>query len=452
VDPINYMLDIRNPIEEAIKGYTMGRNDIAQRQDLQIQQQNATMAQKAFEDQQTALAEQRAAAAQQQAQAAAYQQDLMVLRDAAANGTLTAEMQNAFNLKYASNQAEIKTAFDAMSEPKRQEQTAFGINLVTSLLSGNSDAAVTMLNERIVAAENSGDAEEAAKLRANLKIIEMDPYAAAISIGSAMTAADAIAPDVWKSILDATQPKAAEAASPLGKLAQDVAKGILPQSVLDSALKLDKTNAEGGLTLKDKVAEEARLRGEYSKRTEDLTSAERNQSIIETSAADNTGAGDIALVTSFMKMLDPGSVVRETEFATAANAGGLLGRLKSLATKVESGQFLSAEQRTEFQNLSRKFLDAARVQEQGVQQSYQAIVDNYGLNPINVFGVQAANAQPSLPETPTTPPAPIVGGAGAALDFSAMTKADLVAVDIMSLTSDQKAAMLKRFAEVNAGP
>ena len=206
MDPINYILDVKNPIEEAIKGYTMGRNDIAQRQEMQIQRQNASMEQQAFADQQTALAEQRAAAAKQQEQAAAYQQDLMVLRDAAANGTLTADMQNAFNLKYAANQAEIKTAFDAMSEPKRQEQTAFGINLVTSLLSGNSDAAVTMLNERIVAAENSGDAEEAAKLRANLKIIEMDPYAAAISIGSAMTAADAIKPDVWKSILDSTQP------------------------------------------------------------------------------------------------------------------------------------------------------------------------------------------------------------------------------------------------------
>ncbi len=390
MEPINYILDVKNPIEEAIKGYTMGRNDIAQRQDMQIQQQNAAMQQQAFADQQTALAEQRAAAAQQQAAAAAYQQDLMVLRDAAANGTLTPEMQNAFNLKYAANQAEIKTAFDAMSEPKRAEQTAFGINLVTSLLSGNSDAAVTMLNERITAADNSGNTDEAAKLRANLKIIEMDPYAAAISIGSAMTAADAIKPDVWKSILDATQPKAAEAASPLGKLAQDVNRGILPKEVLDSAIKLDRMNAEGGLTLKDKVAEEARLRGEYSKRTEDLTAAERNQSIIETSAADNTGAGDIALVTSFMKMLDPGSVVRETEFATAANAGGLLGRLQSLATKVESGQFLSAEQRTEFQNLSRKFLDAARVQEQGVQQSYQAIVENYGLNPVNVFGARAA--------------------------------------------------------------
>ena len=230
MEPINYMLDVKNPIEEAIKGYTMGRNDIAQRQELQIQQQNATMAQKAFEDQQTALAEQRAAAAQQQAQAAAYQQDLMVLRDAAANGTLTAEMQNAFNLKYASNQAEIKTAFDAMSEPKRQEQTAFGINLVTSLLSGNSDAAVTMLNERIVAAENSGDAEEAAKLRANLKIIEMDPYAAAISIGSAMTAADAIAPDVWKSILDSTQKGEKPTEAMRTQDAQLRAAGIVPKN------------------------------------------------------------------------------------------------------------------------------------------------------------------------------------------------------------------------------
>ena len=94
-----------------------------------------------------------------------------------------------------------------------------------------------------------------------------------------------------------------------------------------------------------------------------------------------------------MKMLDPGSVVRETEFATAANAGGLLARLKSLASKVESGKFLSPEQRTEFQSLSKKYLDAAQTQEQGVKESYQAIVDNYGLNPINVFGVQGARVR-----------------------------------------------------------
>ncbi len=206
MDPINYILDVKNPIEEAIKGYTMGRNDIAQRQEMQIQQQNAAMQQQAFADQQTALAEQRAAAAKQQAQAAAYQQDLMVMRDAAASGTLTPAMTNAFNLKYASNQAEIKSAFDEMSAPKKAEQTQFGINLVTSLLSGHADVAEQMLNERITAAENAGNAEEVAKLRANLKIVQMDPHAAAVSIGTAMTAADAIKPEVWKSILEATQP------------------------------------------------------------------------------------------------------------------------------------------------------------------------------------------------------------------------------------------------------
>jgi hypothetical protein len=105
---------------------------------------------------------------------------------------------------------------------------------------------------------------------------------------------------------------------------------------------------------------------------------------------DQSGAGDIALVTSFMKMLDPGSVVRETEFATAANAGGLLARLTGLAKKVEDGQFLSAQQRADFKRLAGEYLNAAKVQEQGVQQGYQLIVDNYQLDPVNVFGARAA--------------------------------------------------------------
>jgi hypothetical protein len=385
MEPINYILDVKNPIEEAIKGYTMGRNDIAQRQDMQIQQQNAAMQQQAFADQQTALAEQRAAAAQQQAQAAAYQQDLMLLRDAAANGTLTTEMQNAFNLKYAANQAEIKTAFDAMSEPKRAEQTAFGINLVTSLLSGNADSALTMLDERILAAENSGDTEEAAKLRANRKVIEMDPYAAAISIGSAMTAADAIKPDVWKSILDATQPKAAEAASPLGKISQDVKAGLIPQSILDSAITVDKQSAEGGLTPKDKAAQEQQIRQEWTKLSTNVSEARRNQNLIETSANDDSGAGDIALVTAFSKMLDPMTGVRDTEFANARDSGGLYGKLLALTTQVQNGKFLSPEQRESYKRLSAQYLKAAEDQIAPVRSSYDLLIENYGLNPENIY-------------------------------------------------------------------
>ena len=43
------------------------------------------------------------------------------------------------------------------------------------------------------------------------------------------------------------------------------------------------------------------------------------------------------MITGFMKMLDPGSVVRETEFATARDTAGLFERLTNEATKIAIG-------------------------------------------------------------------------------------------------------------------
>lgn len=213
MDPINYILDVKNPIEEAIKGYTMGRNDIAQRQELQIQQQNATMAQKAFEDQQTALAEQRAAAEQQKAQAAAFQTDLMGLKQAADAGTLTPDLVNQFSISHATNFDEFKTAFTAISDAQKASQTSFGINLATSLLGASPEVGVKLLNERIAAAEASGNTDEVAKLKANLAVVEMDPHAAGVSMLATLSATGAIDSATMKGILDATQPNQAAADS-----------------------------------------------------------------------------------------------------------------------------------------------------------------------------------------------------------------------------------------------
>ena len=397
MDPINYMLDVKNPIEEAIKGYTMGRNEIAQRQEMQAQQQTMTQQRQIFEAQQ-------AAADKAVADAAAGQAAVTALINLGDKAT-----PDDFMRTWAENPAmrdDVASLLAMMTEQKTNATIKTTQDLYVSSSLGNVDATKGQIQTQYDAAVNSGDETMAKTLKVVLDQFAIDPETAMQSVRttSGLTLGGFIGFDKLKLLNEAAgigPVEAAEAVSPIGKIAADVKAGLIPKSVLDAAIKVEAVNAEGGLTLKDKVAEEARLRGEYSKRTEDLTSAERNQSIIETSAADNTGAGDIALVTSFMKMLDPGSVVRETEFATAANAGGLLGRLQSLATKVESGQFLSAEQRTEFQNLSRKFLEAAQVQEQGVQQSYQAIVDNYGLNPVNVFGARAAteSAAGAIPQS-----------------------------------------------------
>ena len=404
MEPINYMLDVRNPIEEAMRGYGIGRADIEQRQVMQEREQIMGMRDTAEARAAQEFEMRRADAERQRAEAEAMQAQLAGLRDMAISGTLTPDALNQFALNNASTFGEFQTAFQAMEAPRREADTQFGIQLSTSLLSGKPEVALAMLDERIAAAENAGDAQEAAVLRANRKLVEIDPQGQGVATLALLTASGAIDAGVMDAIIKQTGQgnAAAEGASPIGKIAQDVEAGLIPKSVLDAAIKLETQTSEGTLTLQQKIAEEARLRGEYAKRTEDLSAAERNFSIIETSAIDESGAGDIALVTSFMKMLDPGSVVRETEFATAANAGGLLARLSGLAKKVEDGQFLSTQQRADFKRLAGEYLNAAKVQEQGVQQSYQLIVDNYQLDPVNVFGARAVTAAPE-PDATTAP-------------------------------------------------
>jgi hypothetical protein len=394
MEPINYMLDVKNPIEEAMRGYGLGRADIEQRQVMQEREQMMGLRGAAEARAASEFEMRRAEAERQRAQAEAMQAQLAGLRDKALSGALTTDDLNQFALNNASTFGEFQTAFEAMEAPRREADTQFGIQLSTSLLSGKTEVALAMLDERIAAAENAGDTQEAAALRANRQLAEIDPQGQGVATLALLTASGALPPSVMDAIIKETGQGnvTAEGASPLGKIAQDVEAGLIPKSVLDAAIKLDAQTSEGTLTLQQKIAEEARLRGEYAKRTEDLSAAERNFSIIETSAMDQSGAGDIALVTSFMKMLDPGSVVRETEFATAANAGGLLARLTGIAKKVEDGQFLSAQQRADFKRLAGEYLNAAKVQEQGVQQSYQLIVDNYQLDPVNVFGARAATA------------------------------------------------------------
>lgn len=74
-------------------------------------------------------------------------------------------------------------------------------------------------------------------------------------------------------------------------------------------------------------------------------------------ATDDTAAGDLALIFNYMKMLDPGSVVREGEFATAQNAAGVPDRVRNLYNNWKSGQRLNPKQRQDFRTQARKILN-----------------------------------------------------------------------------------------------
>lgn len=62
--------------------------------------------------------------------------------------------------------------------------------------------------------------------------------------------------------------------------------------------------------------------------------------------------GDIGAVFGYMKTLDPQSVVRESEYATAAQAGSLLTRVQNSISKAENGEMLTPAQRADMARLT----------------------------------------------------------------------------------------------------
>jgi hypothetical protein len=99
------------------------------------------------------------------------------------------------------------------------------------------------------------------------------------------------------------------------------------------------------------------------------------------SAQEASGPSDIALVTKFMKVLDPTSVVREGEFITARESGSFESSMKNIIEKAESGKILQPKQRKAFvkaaYNLYEKAMDRYNTKK-GV---YGTMAKHYGLNP-----------------------------------------------------------------------
>jgi hypothetical protein len=156
------------------------------------------------------------------------------------------------------------------------------------------------------------------------------------------------------------------------------------------ALELEAFKANDGVDPAKKFDYEEKLRKEFQGRTKVFGELGGTFSNIKSSADAKTGPGDIALITGFMKMLDPGSVVRETEFATARDTAGLYTRLENSLKKAENGQFLQPKQREEFVSLAKQYLDSAQKKAGEEKKALNVVVKNYKLNPENVFGETAA--------------------------------------------------------------
>jgi len=115
-------------------------------------------------------------------------------------------------------------------------------------------------------------------------------------------------------------------------------------------------------------------------------------------------AGDLAAATKFMKLLDPGSVVRESELLLAMQASGALDRLYNYANLRVTGQKLNPAQREDFRKLSDEFYQTSLNQYNEKFNEYRDIALRNNLNPddigkIDVFKPQTTPKKEEKPKS-----------------------------------------------------
>ena len=96
-----------------------------------------------------------------------------------------------------------------------------------------------------------------------------------------------------------------------------------------------------------------------------------------------TAASDVSLLFAYMKMLDPKSIVRESEFATAQNMWSLPTKWHAQLKSAVNGKKLTDAQRTQILNETKTLMDSATYLYNNLLDDYTAMI-NYGWNANNL--------------------------------------------------------------------
>jgi hypothetical protein len=387
--PINYAVEVQSPFEAALGGFKLG-----------------------------------AAGAEAQAQAQAREQALKgqtELKNLLTNPNATASDYERVLPFLPKDQAAIVTqGFERKTKDQQQSSLQQSGQVYTALKSGQTDIAKNLLKDQATAFRNAGREQDAKATETYLQLIDMNPTGAQTTIGLMMATLPGgkeILENVDKTLstsrAEEKQPyemikltneaiiKEQEAKFAPEKLLTDlnltkeqIEQAKAARRASDAAAK--KSGAEAaraeaeakqmsaGIIPVDKRPElETKFRKEYNDQTKPYQEVKSAYGRVLSS--EDTAVGDLSLIFGYMKMLDPGSVVREGEFATAQNAAGVPERITNIYNKVATGQRLSPSQRESFKGQAKGLYSSALEGEKTVRTGLERISKGYGLNTDNIF-------------------------------------------------------------------
>lgn len=164
---------------------------------------------------------------------------------------------------------------------------------------------------------------------------------------------------------------------------------------------------------KDRTAPGADFDNESSLRKEVAQRLQQDKTVlgmydnVRAAAAQPSAAGDLSMIFAYMKMLDPGSVVREQEFANAQNAASVPDQVRNMYNRALSGQRLNPNQRADFLKQAANLAGNAERRITGMTRQYQDTARQYGFDPQRATGMADFSGVSATSETvPTARPTP----------------------------------------------
>jgi hypothetical protein len=180
---------------------------------------------------------------------------------------------------------------------------------------------------------------------------------------------------------------------------------ILNKDVQDARLRIAREGRSSNIQINNPMREtfkdEQALRKEYTDASKDYTQLSEGYGKVRGAlAADPTRSAPatLAAATQFMKMLDPSSVVRESELGMALSAAGLWDRFTNLHNTVQHGKVLTPSQAQEIGRIADVVYESANRGQQARVKHYRDLSSSYNFDPNRVV--------PDLsPRSPARPPA-----------------------------------------------
>lgn len=433
--PINYGVDIPDPSQSFLQAFKTG----------------------------TAITETRMA--QEKAQREAEQQQLISqafqrLRQPGATAKDYADL--AMMLPETQAKA-VRESFSMINADQQQNALTQAGQVFSAFKSGKPEIAVGLIERQIEAKRNSGDEGGARFLETWRDVAKENPKAAEDYFGFTISqipggdkviagavqleedrrktqlqpfklrqeTADAIvkeaqakfAPEKFGLEIDLTKSQIEQAKA--ARRAQDAAAAKSGAEAARARAEADQM-AAGIIPVEKRPEAESKFRKEYSDQTKGYQ--EVKSAYGRVLASEDNAVGDLSLIFGYMKMLDPGSVVREGEFATAQNAAGVPERIQNIYNQVVSGQRLSPSQRQSFKGQAGKLYSTAQTQEAQVRQGIERIAKGYGLNTANIFYTPTEVAPTAPAPTPAAPapgaPVSVTAPNGQVLTFPSQQAAD----------------------------